>query len=103
AVHGRPVAFPGDRRVVEAGEARGPGRARRAHLLLRLRGVAVLVAERDADLAERVELELVDVAERAAIADVAFARVDDVLLVGVVVALEVELEAALAEVERLQG
>ena len=60
-------------------------------------------ADREAEFTHSIEFELVDIAKRAAIAEVAGERVVNVLLIWVIVAFQFRLKALLPEIEGAQG
>src|SRR3546814_4643595 len=95
-----PVILAGEFVAIAAGgvigAARDPGAARGVGFL-GIVGIVALDADRDAD---RVVRELVDIAERPAPADTD--RPDDAVAIGIILRLDLALDAALAEIERAQ-
>src|SRR3546814_2285946 len=79
------------------GAARDPGAAGGVGFL-GVVGVVALDADRDAD---RVVRELVDIAQRPAPANAARST-DDAVAIGIILRLDLALDAALAEIERAQ-
>src|SRR3546814_7239553 len=80
------------------GAARDPGAAGGVGFL-GIVGVVALDADRDAD---RVVRELVDVAQRPAPANTARST-DDAVAIGIILRLDLALDAALADIERAEG